>query len=89
MRGAFGLCPGTPEPFVRSVTIHQAENGVIVTTMHEVEVQLPMDMAPEESWKGPQSMPVASPKTHVFTSNDDALKFVKAYLEGKATDGNS
>jgi hypothetical protein len=85
---------GGHNPFGRTVTILQAENGVIVSTDHQTEVEVPnmLGHPEDEAWKGTpqgQKIPTQLTKTHVFIDLKKALKFIEDYLEGKNDDGNS
>lgn len=69
-------------------TIVQAENGVIVATAHQEEIDASQMMAQAghiegETWKGTPKFQTRVMKTHVFTDLGKAMKFIQDYLEEK------
>lgn len=70
------------QPFEKSAQITPAENGFIVTTIHEVEVEVDSEHPTGEGWKGAQKVKRPVPKNFVFTDIDEALAHIKEYMKG-------
>lgn len=67
----------------KSVQISNAENGLIVTTVVREMVDDPQHAMHGDPALPPKQVEASVPKTHVFDNIDDALRFVRKYLEGK------
>jgi hypothetical protein len=85
MLGALGCHHG--EQFRRRAAIEPAENGFIVSTIHQIEVDNPQlpDVIPGDEWMGGQQKKITQTvaKQHVFTDVDEALAHMKTYMEGE------